>query len=164
MKKIILMVMFVFLASAAQLRAEAKGAIELKSVAEVDIIVKSEKGETETKRVEASQANVTPGDTVIFTTFFSNNGKEQATGVSINNPVPKHMVYLDGTAEGAGTKIDFSVDGGKTFGAPKDLKTKGTDGKEKRATAADYTTIRWTFEKPVAAGAKGSVVFKAKVK
>lgn len=143
--------------------AEKKG-IELKSTAEVDITVKNDKGVSEVIRVEAASANVAPGDTVIFSTYYAYQGEKPATDVVINNPLPEHMLYLDGTAEGKGTRIEFSVDKGQTFAAANNLKIKDTEGKERPATAADYTHIRWTIEGALQNGAKGSVSFKAKVK
>lgn len=142
---------------------EKKG-IELKSTAEVDIIVKNDKGVNEVVRVAAADANVAPGDTVIFTTYYEYYGEKPATDVVINNPLPEHMLYLDGTAEGKGTRIDFSVDQGKTFTVASNLKLKDAAGKERPASAADYTHIRWTIEGALPNGAKGSVSFKAKVK
>ena len=142
---------------------EKKG-IELKSTAEVDIIVKNDKGVNEVVRVAAADTNVAPGDTVIFTTSYEYQGEKPATNVIINNPLPEHMLYLDNTAEGKGTRIDFSVDQGQTFAAANQLKIKDAEGKEQPASAADYTHIRWTIEGALQNGAKGSVSFKAKVK
>lgn len=143
--------------------AESKG-IELKSVAEVDVPIINAKGVKELVRVEAASANVAPGDTVIFTTRYSYEGAQPATNVVINNPLPEHMLYLDSSAEGKGTRIEFSVDQGKTFSTPDKLKIKNAEGKEIPAAAADYTHIKWTFEKAIENNAKGSVSFKAKVK
>jgi uncharacterized repeat protein (TIGR01451 family) len=142
---------------------EKKG-IELKSTAEVDIIVKNDKGEKEIVRVAAADTNVAPGDTVIFSTHYQYQGEKPATDVVINNPLPEHMLYLDGTAEGKGTRIEFSVDQGQTFAVAGKLQVKDAEGKEQPASAADYTHIRWTIEGALQDGAKGSVSFKAKVK
>lgn len=157
-------VLFLALLLTVQARAADKGGIELKSVSEVEVTVKNAKGEKEVKKVEAAKANVVPGDTVIFTNYYANMGDKPATNVVITNPVPEHMLYLDGTAEGKGAKIEFSADKGKTFAPAGKLKVKGADGKEKQAAAADYTHIRWTLEGAVEKGGKGSVSFKAKVK
>ena len=158
---IICMIALLLLPAAAQ--AQKKGGVDLKTVAEVEVVTTNAKGEKEVNRVEASQANVAPGDTVIFTVFFVNNGSKPATDIAVKNPVPEHMVYVDTTAEGKGTKIDFSVDKGKTFGSPDKLKVKTPDKKERPATAADYTVIRWIVEK-LPPGGKGSVSFRAKIK
>jgi uncharacterized repeat protein (TIGR01451 family) len=143
---------------------QQKGAIELTSIAEVEILQKNEKGKEELKRVEASKANVAPGDTVIFSVRYVNNGDKPAADVVIKNPVPQHMAYVRKSAGGAGARIDFSIDGGKTYATADKLNVKGADGKERTALASEYTHIRWTMEKPVVNGGKGLVFFRAKVK
>lgn len=144
--------------------AQSKGSIELKSVAEVEVKVKNEKGETEVRRVDAAKANVLPGDAVVFTTYYSNIGSKPATGVVITNPVPDGMAYLDATAEGKGTRIEFSLDKGKSYGLPETLKVKDRKGKERKARAEEYTHIKWTLGGSLEPGGKGSVSFRAKVK
>jgi uncharacterized repeat protein (TIGR01451 family) len=142
---------------------QQKGAIELKSIAEVEIAVKNEKGEKSIKRLDAATATKVPGDTVIFTTIYTNTGKQPATAVVIDNPLPEHMTYVDQSAEGSDTRIEFSVDNGKTYGAPNKLTVKDAAGNVRKATAADYTNVRWTLIKPVAAAGTGRVSFKAKI-
>ena len=143
--------------------AQQKGSIELKSAAEVEVVEKNANGEKTVKRMDAAKAKVIPGDVVIFTTSYSNIGKEPATAVVIKNPVPQHTVYVDKTAEGKGTRIEFSADGGKTYGAEK-LTVKDSGGKVRKAMPSDYTHIKWIVAKPVPPGGKGSVSFKAKLK
>ena len=142
---------------------QQKGAIELKSIAEVEMAVKNEKGEKAIKRLDAATATKVPGDTVIFTTIYTNTGKQPATAVVIDNPVPEHTTYVNQSAEGVDTRIDFSVDNGKTYGAPDKLTIKDAAGNVRKATEADYTNVRWTLIKPLAAGGKGSVSFKVKI-
>lgn len=141
-----------------------KGAVKLASRSEVDVVVVNAKGEKEVKRVDAARAKVVPGDTVIFTNAYENVGGEAVKDAVVTNPVPEHTVYVDKTAEVKGARVEFSVDGGKTYGLAKSLMVVGADGKARPAQAADYTHIRWTIEKALAPGAKGSVSFKAKVK
>jgi len=157
----VISLLFLFCTSA---MAAEKGAFRLASRSEVDVVEVNAKGEKEVKRVDAAKAKVVPGDTVIFTNVYENVGSEPVTKAVINNPVPEHTVYVDKTAEVKGARAEFSIDGGKTYGLPKTLMVVGTDGKAKQAQASDYTHIRWTIEKAVAPGAKGSVSFKAKVK
>lgn len=144
--------------------AQQKAAIELKTVSEVEVTATNAKGEKEVKRVEAAKVNVTPGDTVIFTTSYSSNVKKPAENVAITNPVPEHMTYVDKSAEGAGTRIEFSIDGGKSYNTPDKLIVTVSPGKTRPAFAADYTHIKWTLTRPLQPGGKGSVSFKAKVK
>jgi len=138
--------------------------VELQSLAEVEIEVVNEKGEKEVRRVDAEEATVIPGDTVIFTTTYINKGKEAADNVVIKNPVPKHMTYVDFSAEGDGTTITFSVDGGKSFDFVANLKVKDRDGRERRAVASDYTDISWVVERGLKPAGKGSVAFRARLK
>ncbi|MDH4164263.1 MAG: hypothetical protein OEW15_16490 [Nitrospirota bacterium] len=144
--------------------AQQKAAIDLRTLSQVEVTTTNAKGEKEMKRVEAARANVTPGDMVIFTTSYSSNVKKPAENVAITNPVPEHMVYVDRSAEGAGTRIEFSIDGGKTYSAPEKLIVTVGPGKTRPALAADYTHIKWTLTKPLQPGGKGSVSFRAKVK
>lgn len=137
--------------------------VEIKSLAEVEIKVKNEKGEIETKRIEASKANVGPGDVVIFTNIVTNSGKEPASDLVVTNPIPANTIYIDGSAEGDAL-IEFSVDGGKTFDRPERLFVTDKKGREKRARAEDYTHIRWKLKKPLGPGEKALVSFKAKIK
>jgi len=141
-----------------------QGDIVVTSVAEVEVKEKTAQGTIETKRIEASKSKVAPGEVVIFTNRYVNKGKQAATGVVIINPVPEHMSYVDKSAEGKGTKIDYSIDGGKRYAAPEKLQVKGKDGKIRPALAGDYTHIRWTVSSPLAPGAGGSVSFRGRIK
>src|SRR5512139_193203 len=82
----------------ATLPAQQKGGIELATVAEVEVTGKNAQGEKEVKRMEAAMAKVVPGEVVIFTTRYANKGKEPANNVTIMNPVPEHMTYVDKSA------------------------------------------------------------------
>ncbi len=144
--------------------AQQKGDLTITSLSEIEIAHTRADGTKEVKRVDATTRNVAPGQTVIFTNRYAYAGAKPATDVVIKNPVPEHMLYTDGSAEGADTRIEFSVDGGKTYGPAAKLKVRSADGKERRAGAADYTHIRWIIEKPLKQGAQGSVSFRATVK
>lgn len=143
--------------------AQQKGGIELKSAAEVEVVQKDPNGVQVTRRVEAEKANVLPGDTVIFTVGYVNRGEEAATNVVIGNPVPQHMVYVDKSAQGAGARIEFSVDGGKSFAPLEQLTIKNASGLERPARAEDVTNVRWILAR-LEKGGTGSVSFRAKVK
>jgi uncharacterized repeat protein (TIGR01451 family) len=163
MSKTTISIMLALLLLSAAAWAQQKSPIELKSLAEVDVTTTNAKGEKEVKRVEAAKATVVPGDVVIFTNQYANTGDKPATDVVIRNAVPEHMIYVDGSAEGKGTRIEFSVDKGKTYGAPDKLTVTDAKGAKRKAAAQDYNNIRWTVEK-LPPGAKGSVSFRAKVK
>ena len=163
MKKTAVIMMMALLLLPAAARAQQKGTIDLKSIAEVMVTETNAKGQKEVKRVEVAKAKVLPGDEVIFTTTYTNTGKQPADKVVITNPMPEHMDYVDQSAEGKGPTIEFSVDKGKTYGTPDKLMITDAQGKTRKAGPKDYTTIRWTLVKSVPPGGTGSVSFRARV-
>jgi uncharacterized repeat protein (TIGR01451 family) len=111
---------------------------------------------------------VHPQDVIEYRLTYANNGAEVARNVSITDPVPAGLQYVEKTAKNAGKgSVEFSVDSGKSFHAwPVKVTKKAADGKEITvdATPEMVTHIRWTLSgdlKP-----KGEVVFayRAKVK
>ena len=142
--------------------AEEKGSITLKMVAEQETVVVNENGEKEIKREEASK--VIPGEHVIYTIQYQNIGDAAASAVVINNPVPENMHYVPGTAEGDGTDIVFSIDGGQSFDKPENLTVMDEDGNPRLATAKDYTHIRWSIADEIEAGKMGEVSYRAELK
>ena len=122
----------------------------------------NEEGEKETRLVPASSAM--PGESLTFTVSYTNEGQEEARDIVLTNPVPEHMVYEGESAGGEGTVIDFSVDGGGSYGAADSLNVTDENGKERQAVPSDYTHIRWQLLKPVPAGGGGAVSFRARVK
>lgn len=164
MGKKLLMLLSLVLVLSFQAEAADQGGMKLESVSEVEVTIDNGSGKEEIIRVNTSEANVVPGDTVILTNYYDNGGDKPADDVVLTNPIPEQMVYLAGSAEGEGSKIEFSVDQGKSWDRPENLKVKDEEGKERVAEAADYTNIRWTFVESIAKGGAGRVSFKAKVK
>ena len=107
--------------------------------------------------------SVVPGNVLLYSINYHNQGAEKAEAVVIANPIPEHMVYVPGSAQGAGTIVRFSVDNGKTFDVPEHLIIV-ENGKTRPATAADYTNIQWSFKKDVSPDGKGSVEYRARLK
>ncbi|SHJ74382.1 conserved repeat domain-containing protein [Desulfatibacillum alkenivorans DSM 16219] len=142
--------------------AFAANGIKLTNTAQKETIVTKEDG---TKEVVLEQPEkVLPGDTIVYTIFYENQGEEVAEKVAINNPIPESTMYLDGSAAGVGAVIQFSVDNGATFDFPGNLKVKTPEGAERMAGPGDYTGIRWTLGSDLPPGGKGSVSFKVKIK
>jgi len=139
--------------------AQEKGNIVLRMVAEQEIEVINADGEKELKRTEA--ARVVPGDEVIYTIHYTNVSEEPADNVVITNPVPNNMRYKDGSASGDGASITFSVDEGKTYDSPDNLKVVDSEGNERPATPSDYTHIRWNFSESLLPETTGQVAFRA---
>ena len=149
----------VLFAGVGMLRAEEKGIIDLRMVAEVEVKVINEDGEMEVKRVPAEK--VIPGDVIMYTIYYSNKGTKPAEEVVIINPIPEHMIYKINSAHGKGTVITYSVDDGKTYTIPEDLKVSDDMGRNRPAKVSDFTHIRWAIAEPLEAGTSGLVGFLA---
>jgi len=124
--------------------------------------VTDENGVEQTRLVEATR--VLPGAAVLFTVTFTNTGDEPAENVTITNPVPDHMVYVDASASDDIASVTFSVDGGESFAAAQDLLVTDANGVQRPAIVNDYTHVRWIVDNDVAPGASGAVQFTAVVK
>ena len=123
--------------------------------------VTDENGVEQTRLVEATR--VLPGAAVLFTVTYTNTGDEPAENVTVTNPVPDHMVYVDASASGDNASVTFSVDGGESFAAAQDLLVSDTNGVQRSAIVKDYTHVRWVIDNDVASGASGAVQFTAVV-
>jgi uncharacterized repeat protein (TIGR01451 family) len=139
--------------------------MDMKSIVEKEVKKVGVDGKEHLEYVSADTAEVVPGDVMRFTNIYRNTGKETAEpGLAINNPVPKDIAYIGGSATGAGARITYSVDGGKSFGNPSELFVAGGDGKKRLARPDEYTDIKWMILKAVLPGEEGSVAYKGRLK
>ncbi len=141
--------------------SEKPGSIKLRVIAETEEEITTPAGETETVRVEAT--TVVPGDEVIYTIFYTNVGERPADNVRVTNPIPEHLLYVDGSAAGEGTTLTFSVDGGNSYADAADITVRDEHGQTRTATATDYTHIRWTLDRTLESGEEGHVSFVAQL-
>lgn len=145
------------------------GAIAMAQQGTITLDHKAEQWESYTDNTGAEQqrlvpaARVVPGENIVFTVTYSNNGDQPAENITITNPVPEHMDYVDGSASGDSTTITFSVDGGNEFAAAGELTVAAEDGSQRPAGAVDYTHVRWVVSSDVAPGTNGTVQFTAVV-
>ena len=136
--------------------------IKLKTVAEIEVKKTNARGEVTIKREPVKTA--VPGTEVIYTIKARNTGNQGANSIVVTNPIPKQMIYVDGSAFGAGTDVTFSVDDGKNYAKPDKLTVKDKDGNTIPATANDYTNVRWTLNFTLEPGQEAAVWYRAKVK
>ena len=158
---IVLSILFLALTAANAGWAQQKGMIELDTVAEMEKEVINSKGEKERIRVPVTTA--VPGDVIIYTLYYTNKGQEPADNVVIIDPIPEHMIYIQGSASGADTVITFSMDKGETYDLPEKLTITSANGFVRPARPSEYTHIRWTRQKALPAGQKGQVSFRARL-
>jgi uncharacterized repeat protein (TIGR01451 family) len=137
------------------------GNIKVQSIAEQEVEVKLPNGKTEKKRQPVEKA--VPGSEVIYTTRFTNQGKQAAGNIAVTNPVPDNTAYVAGSAAGDNTTITYSLDG-KNFTTPDKLKLKTPEGSERPALPAEYAHIRWAYKGELAPGKTGEVSFRVRIK
>jgi len=97
------------------------------------------------------------GQVVYYTVRITNPTPVFANKVQVSQLIPANTTYLSGSAAGPGAEVEFSIDGGQTFGRPESLKQ--ADGG--RAGPGDYTHVRWTLRNPLAPGATALARFRA---
>ena len=110
---------------------------------------------------------VSPGDRILYRVEVSNQGDTEAKNPTAFGPIPAGTKYVAGTAtQDVSLKVDYSIDGGKTFAAVPSLTVTGKDGKAQTvpAPADRYTTVRWTWSVPLPAGATSSVSYQVQVR
>jgi uncharacterized repeat protein (TIGR01451 family) len=145
--------------------AMANNAVTLSSEA---VIERTEVGADGKERTVAKQPKdviVVPGDRVVFTLKYANNGAEPAKGFRATNPMPGPVQFVSVLENWA----EVSVDGGASWGKLDQLKVSKDkpdgSGKELRAASPeDVTHVRWVFADAIAPGAKGSVSFRGLIK
>lgn len=136
--------------------------ITLKTTAQVEVTTANRQGVKIVERKPVRE--VIPGTIVIYMITAKNTGHQSADKVVVTNPVPKHTVYIAGSAFGVGTDISFSIDGGKHYAKADKLMVKDASGKSHHAKPADFTNIRWVFHNKLKAGAQAQVGYRVKVK
>ena len=120
-----------------------------------DVMLEKTVIENGVSKVELAEPKVViPGDRLLFTTRYRNEGTQSVTNFVVTNPLPS-AVALSGE-QTSGTEV--SVDGGKTWGQLGALKIAGAEGTERTATASDVTHLRWTIP-AIAPGASGEVQY-----
>lgn len=138
------------------------GQVVLESLIQREIEIVNEDGEKEIQLVEAG--NAIPGDELIFTVTYTNQGTEPAENLVLVNPVPEHTEYIGGSAGDGETTITFSVDGGGSYDLPDNLLVTGEDGQPRTAQAREYTHLRWVRTGLLSPGKSGKVFFRVRLK
>ena len=141
--------------------AQQQGHLNVTTVVQKEEVTVNDAGKAETQLVAAEI--VVPGDRVVYTITFQNISEDAAENVVITNPIADSLTYVDGSAFGPGTEIQFSIDGGQSFAA-RDALTVDENGDVRPAEAKDFTHIRWVMKQDLAVGAQGMARFAAVLK
>ncbi len=106
------------------------------------------------------------GATLYFTLLIKNDGDEAATNVVVDNPIPDETIYVEGSAGGQNSIIEFSIDNTETFALADELTYEFTtfngDTQQRKARPDMYTNVRWVVE-DVSPGAAEELFFQVKV-
>jgi uncharacterized repeat protein (TIGR01451 family) len=135
--------------------------IVIKAIAEVEQTSLSQGRET-TKMVPAER--VVSGDLVMYTLEVRNTAQDSVPKPIVTYPVPEHMIYAPDSAVGPGTEVTYSVDAGRSFDSPENLKIQEPGGLVRPATSVDYTHIRWQLKNALKGNSAAFLRFRARVK
>ncbi|MEZ5945476.1 MAG: hypothetical protein R3C13_06635 [Hyphomonas sp.] len=135
--------------------------LSAEQVIERMIVTESEDGSTEVELVPAE--TVTPGEELVYSLNFRNDGEAAAENVVLTVPVPSEVSYVENSAATGGALVAFSADGGKSFAPRGDLKVS-VDGESREALAGEITHVRWTFRNKIEPGSSGTLMFHAILK
>ena len=127
-----------------------EGRVQLEKTVEVDGVK---------KLVLAEPSVVVPGDRLLFTTTYRNDGAQALADFVVTNPLPAAVELLPDSFGSA----RVSVDGGKTWGALASLTVTDGKGGTRAATGGDVTHLRWVVAS-ILPGARGSVQYHAVVR
>lgn len=134
----------------------APGAVVLKGDVKVETTI-VEKGVEKT--VLATPKVVIPGNRLVFSTSYRNEGAAPVQNFVVTNPVPEGIAVAAPDA----ASLTVSVDGGKTWGKLAALSVKDAKGAARPAQSGDVTHVRWTLA-TIAPGAGGAVAYHAIVR
>lgn len=147
------------LAAAPLAVSAAQASMTARQVVEKEVVTVAANGEETVKRVPADK--VTPGETVVYSIKYKNDGSAPAGDIVLVMPVPKEVAYVEGSVDGEeAASVSFSADGGDTYVARGRL-TVVEGGEARPARGDEITHIKWTLTAPVAAKAAGEVSYKA---
>lgn len=124
-------------------------------------LVPSEAGGEATTLEVAAAGAASHADQLVYSARFTNRSTQVLDGVRLTSAIPAELRYLPQSASGPASTIVFSIDGGATFGPPKELQIAGPDGVRRAADPADYTHVRWLVDGAIDPGATGVVRFGA---
>ena len=115
----------------------------------------------------APAAQVKPGDLIEYRLVYDNTGKDPASQLAVNGPVPKGTAYVTGSASSpVKHELKFSYDGGKSWVTTPPLRTvRAPDGKasERPAPVEEITNVEWLAREPLKPGGEQAYRYRVRV-
>lgn len=141
--------------------AATPSVVAIKAVAEVELR-KVEHGREVSTLAPADR--VASGDRLIYTLEVRNTAPRTIPAPTVIYAVPAHTEYVADSAVGPAAKISYSVDGGRSFDVPENLKVQEPGGAPHLAAVSDYTHIRWQLKYGLKGNSVAFVRFRARMK
>lgn len=149
----------VFLCSAVAVEARPAVDLRLQGV----LVERSADGVEKTTPV--ADVTLKPGETVRYTILATNHGTDAALGLKPTGKIPAGTAFDAGSAAGAAARVEYSLDGGKTWSTSPTVKVQTPNGiVEKKADPSTYTAIRWTADKPLAPRATAAYTYQVHIR
>jgi uncharacterized repeat protein (TIGR01451 family) len=114
-----------------------------------------------------SETGLKPGDVVRYAIVANNSGPDAATRLVPQGKVPVGTAYDAGSASASNSfRIEFSLDGGKTWSVKPTVKVRTAAGTtvEKSADPSLFTTLRWIDDKPLLPKTSESYSYEVRIK
>lgn len=136
--------------------------VEVTNEALIEVVSVDADGK-ETITYEAANV-VAPGDAILYRITYKNVGEEPVEGIVLQSQIPSDLVISEGSAEAAGARVQYSIDGGTSFADRGALVVTTPEGTQRPAEATDLTNVLWSVAGSLAAGESGSVSYRGLVK
>lgn len=103
----------------------------------------------------------------LYTLRFRHEGEAQLAVLQLVHALPAGEEYVPHSATGPRAEVSYSVDGGRSFGTPGELRRPAdpddpAQATDRAATPADYSHIRWEIPGPHPPGLAGLVSFRTR--
>ena len=111
--------------------------------------------------------NVKPGEVLDWQIVSANEGAGDARDYKAVGHIPAGTALVAGSAAGEnGSRVTYSIDGGKTYSTQPVVEQRQPDGSVKMVPApvSSYTEVRYEWSDALAAGGKLSASYKVRVK
>ena len=132
------------------------GLIFAQSGPKLEINISEEKVNISDEEIKSGVSSYAPSDTILYILTSTNVGDALMTNPVITDPIPAGVSYVLNSAEGENSKILYSVDGGKEWGAwPLFYSVRNARGiiVKKEANAEMVTHVRWEIQSYLQPGA-----------
>jgi len=161
MKRNIYLALIALLMSSSSLSAEDNGTVEMVSVSYQRVMVKDENGTLVETWPRATK--VIPGTIVKYINTIVNTTDDNITDANVSNPINENLIYqVDSANSELNATILYSIDGGKSFDEPDNLKV-GEGDNERKAYPEEYNAVLWSV-KEIPHDSNCSLWFKVKLK